>query len=112
MHRRVEVMAEEQNGAEGSFHSCDFHLGLLDSCDLSMGTDRMANEDGQDGNEYLESVLVDGRFSCKSKEWLCGCRSGSCEGPTRSLQRDELESLNFTGATVRMATFKKVMKAI
>ena len=30
----------------------------LDSCDLSMGTDRMANEDRQDGNEYLESVLV------------------------------------------------------
>eukprot|EP00435_Cladocopium_sp_Y103_P041067 s3008_g11.t1 len=50
---------------------------------------------------------VEGKFRCKSKEWLCGCRSSSCEG---GLQRSELLKLDFEDAVVRMATFKKVMK--
>ncbi|CAL1162320.1 unnamed protein product, partial [Cladocopium goreaui] len=50
---------------------------------------------------------VEGKFCCKSKEWLCGCRSSGCEG---GLLRSELLKLDFGDAVVRMATFKKVMK--
>eukprot|EP00434_Breviolum_minutum_P011055 symbB.v1.2.009753.t1/scaffold622.1/size179608/1 len=37
---------------------------------------------------------VDGHFRCKSKEWLCGCQSSSCDG----LEMSQLEKLDFRDA--------------
>ncbi|CAJ1351426.1 unnamed protein product [Effrenium voratum] len=52
---------------------------------------------------------VDGQFRCKSRDWLCGCRSTGCRDG-KGLDRRELENLDFTHGLVRMATFKQLMK--
>lgn len=51
----------------------------------------------------------EGELQCRSKRWLCGCASGSCENGG-GIDREVLQNLNFTDGVVRMVTFKNELR--